>query len=261
MKMARILITGTRGGIGLDAARRLLSLGHTVYATVHKEDAVKPLRESLAVFGALAIVEKLDVLEAKDRQKVVKWNIDILINNAAIGNSGPLAEIPLEKVSEVFETNVIASIAMAQECIPYMKEQGRGKIIFMSSLAGLIPTYYLAPYGMSKYAIENVGLSLRQELKPFGIDVSLINPGGYHTGFNQKNFSKMQEWFDKEGLYKEHLDKVLIAEKAISTFEQKSTASIAKKIVKAVKAKKMKRRYSAPGYQWFFVSLFKRFLV
>lgn len=259
--MARILITGARGGIGLDAAKRLLALGHTVYVTVHKEEAVKPLQEVLACFGDLAVVEKLDVLDDKDRQRAAQWDIDILINNAAIGNSGPLAEIPLEKISEVFETNVIASIAMAQVCIPFMKKQGSGKIIFMSSLAGLMPTYYLAPYGMSKYAIENVGLSLRQELKPFGIGVSLINPGGYHTGFNQKNFAKMHEWFDTEGLYKEHLDKVFVAEKAISTFEQKSTASIAKKIVKAVKAKKMKRRYSAPYYQWFFVSLFKRLLV
>ncbi len=259
--MARVLITGTRGGIGLDTAKRLLALGHTVYATVHKQESVKEVEEILAPFGSLAIVAKLDVLEASDREKALEWKIDVLINNAAIGNSGPLAEIPVEKVKEVFETNVFAVIALSQVCIPYMKENGKGKIIFLSSLAGLMPAYYLSPYGMTKYAIENVGLSFRQELKPFGIGVTLINPGGYHTGFNQKNFAKKNSWFNTNGLYKEHLDKVNMAEKSISMFEVKSTASIAKQIVKAVSAKKMKRRYSAPYYQWFFVSLFKRFII
>ena len=259
--MARILITGARGGIGLDTAKRLLALGHTVYATVHYTHTIKELQKELQVFGSLVVVEKLDVLDASDRKKVLDWDIDILINNAAIGDSGPLAEIPVDKIKAVFETNVFASIELAQLCIPHMKTKGHGKIIFLSSLAGLIPTYFLAPYGMTKYAIENIGLSLRQELKPFGIDVTLINPGGYHTGFNQKNFATKDAWFDKKGLYKDHLDQVNMAEKTISLFEQKTTASIAKKIVKAVQAKKMKRRYAAPYYQWFFVSLARRFIV
>lgn len=259
--MACILITGCRGGIGLDVAKRLLALGHTVFATVHFTHTVKELQKELQEFGDLAIVEKLDVLDASDSAKVLDWKIDILINNAAIGDSGPLAEIPVEKLKVVFETNVFAGIALAQLCIPHMKEQGHGKIIFLSSLAGLMPTYFLAPYGMTKYAIENAGLSLRQELKPFGIDVTLINPGGYHTGFNQKNFAAKDAWFDKEGMYKDHLDQVNMAEKAVSIFEQKTTASIAKKIVKAVQARKMKRRYSSPYYQWFFVSLARRFIV
>ena len=259
--MARVLITGTRGGIGLDTAKRLLGLGHTVYATVHQEGSVNKVKETLAPFGALAIVEKLDVLEACDRDKALNWKIDILINNAAIGDSGPLAEIPVAKLKEVFETNVFAVIALSQVCIPYMKDQGAGKIIFLSSLVGLMPAYYMSPYSMTKYAIENVGLSFRKELKPFGIDVTLINPGGYNTGFNQKNFAKKNNWFNTKGLYEKYLDKVYRVEKDISRFEHKSTASIAKQIVKAVSAKKMKRRYAAPWYQWFFVSLAKRFFV
>lgn len=259
--MARILITGTRGGIGLDTAQRLLTLGHTVYATVHHQESVKHVQKVLAEFGDLAIVEKLDVLQADDRDKALKWKIDVLINNAAIGNSGPLAEIPVEKLKEVFETNVFAVIALSQVCIPYMKDKGEGKIIFLSSLVGLMPAYYLAAYSMTKFTIENVGLTFRQELKPFGIGVALINPGAYHTGFNQKNFAQKESWFNQQGLYKEHLDKVYGVEKEISRFEQKNTASIAKQIVKAVTAKKMKRRYAAPFYQWFFVSLAKRFLI
>ena len=73
--MDRILITGARGGIGLDAAKRLLTLGYTVYATVHHRKSVEPLKEELRSFGELAIVEKLDVLDANDREKVKSWDI------------------------------------------------------------------------------------------------------------------------------------------------------------------------------------------
>ncbi len=256
--MKKILITGARGGIGLDAAKRLMALGHTVYATAHHERSIKALKEELTRYGDLAVVEKLDVTDPGDRAKARAWDIDILINNAAIGNSGPLAEIPIEKLREVFETNVFAGIALAQECIPHMKRQGYGKLIFVSSIEGLVPSPFLAPYSMTKFAIENVGITLREELKPFGIDVTLINPGAYHTGFNQRNFAQKDEWFDKQGLYKDHLDLLDVTEKKITFFEQKSTATIAKKIVKAVNARHAKRRYSAPYFQWLVLSSLRR---
>jgi short-subunit dehydrogenase len=259
--MKRILITGTRGGIGLDAAKRLLALGHTVYATVHHDSSIETLREELSDFGQSAIVEELDVLDASDREKVKAWNIDILINNAAIGNSGPLAEIPIARLAEVFETNVFAGLALAQECIPYMKEQGSGKLIFIGSLEGLVGSPFLAPYSMTKYAVENLGTSLRQELKPLGIDVTLINPGAYHTGFNQKNFAQKNEWFNEQGLYSDHLELLNATEKKITFFEKKSTATIAKKIVKAVNAKNMKRRYSAPFFQSFVITSLRRLVI
>ena len=87
--MARILITGCRGGIGLDVACRLLKRGHSVYATVHREASVDELRSVLTSFGENFVVDKLDVTEANDINKVDEWDIDVLINNAAIGDSGP----------------------------------------------------------------------------------------------------------------------------------------------------------------------------
>jgi short-subunit dehydrogenase len=258
--MERILITGTRGGIALDAAKRLLILGYTVYATVHDSKSVEPLKEELSRFGELAIVEKLDVLDAYDREKVKSWDIDILINNAAIGNSGPLAEIPVEKIKDVFETNVFAVISLAQLCIPLMIKKGFGKLIFIGSLEGLVGSPFLAPYSMTKYAIENVARSFRIELKPLGIDVTVVNPGGYHTNFNQINFNNKNEWFNTQGLYNDHLDFIKITEKKITLFEVKTTTSIVKKVVKAVTSKKMKRRYAAPFFQWFIIS-FLRFTV
>ena len=176
--MASILITGCKGGIGLDVACRLLKRGHRVYATVHRESSVDELRTVLTSFGENFVVEKLDVTAVTDVNKVDEWDIDVLINNAAIGDSGPLAEIDPQRVSAVFETNVFSALRLTQKVLPKMITTGEGRIVFMGSMAGLIPMPYYAPYAMTKSALESVASSLRTELKPFGIKVVLINPGG-----------------------------------------------------------------------------------
>ena len=104
--MVNVLITGCRGGIGLNVAERLLKKGNKVYVTIHKKDSMDEIKVKLKKYKN-AVIEKLDLLNDSDIKKVEKWEIDILINNAAIGNSGPLAEIPLKKIREVFETNLL----------------------------------------------------------------------------------------------------------------------------------------------------------
>lgn len=247
--MKKILITGARGGIALDAAKRLLDNGHTVYVTVHNESDVAALKENLSSYGECAIIEKLDILEKNDRQKIKNWDIDVLINNAAIGDSGPLAEIPAERIRNVLETNVVATLQLTQDALVQMKKRRKGRIVFISSLAGMIPTPFLAPYALTKHAMESMSGSLREELKPFGIDVTSINPGGYDTGFNKKNIEKKYEWIDEENRDPRELGEMKKAESMIYTFEMKSTKSIAKKVVKAVEARRPARRYSAPWWQ------------
>lgn len=247
--MKKILITGARGGIALDAAKRLLDHGHTVYVTVHNEFYVAALKEKLSSYGERAIIEKLDILEKNDRQKIKNWNIDVLINNAAIGDSGPLAEIPAERIRNVLETNVVATLQLTQDVLVQMKKRRKGRIVFISSLAGMMPTPFLAPYALTKHAMESISGSLREELKPFGIDVTSINPGGYDTGFNKKNIEKKYEWLDEANMDSIELREMKKAESMIYTFEMKSTKSIAKKVVKAVEARRTARRYSAPWWQ------------
>ena len=247
--MKKILITGARGGIALDAAKRLLDNGHTVYATVHNESDVTALKEKLSSYGERAVVEKLDILEKNDRQKVKNWDIDVLINNAAIGDSGPLAEIPAQRIRNVLETNVVATLQLTQDVLTQMKKRREGRVIFISSLAGMMPTPFIAPYALTKHAMESISGSLREELKPFGIDVTSINPGGYDTGFNEKNITKKYEWIDEANMDQIELREMKKAESIIYTFEMKSTKSIAKKVVKAVEARHLARRYSAPWWQ------------
>ena len=253
----KILITGCKGGIGLDAARRLAARGHTIYATVHNAASVESVKAAFGADAAKVTVEKLDVADAADRQKAGQWDIDVLINNAAIGDSGPLAEIDLERVKRVLEVNVFGALELTRKFIPRMAERKSGRIIFIGSMAGLMPTPFLAPYGMSKFALESVAFSLRTELKPFGIDVLMVNPGGYNTAFNQKNIGKKYEWIDTSVLYRGHMDVIRKSEAMIIRSELKDTSSIARQIVRAVEDKRPKRRYVAPIWQWWAIPLLR----
>ncbi len=256
--MANVLITGCRGGIGLDVACKLLKRGYKVYATVHRKNSVDDLRVVLKPYGEDFVVKKLDITKANDINIVDEWDIDILINNAAIGDSGPLAEIDLERVKAVFETNLFSTLRLTQKVLPKMIAKGDGRILFIGSMAGHIPTPFYAPYAMTKFALESVAFSLRTELKPFGIKVVIINPGGYNTGFNRKNLNKKYEWMDMNGLYKDHMGYIQEEEKIIK-FELQNTDNIAKQVVKAVQARRPKRRYVAPKWEWFFLPIMRRF--
>jgi short-subunit dehydrogenase len=257
--MASVLITGCKGGIGLDAARRLAARGHKVYATVHSESAIEGVKASFGPDVKNATVEKMDITSAADREKAGAWDIDVLVNNAALGDSGPLAEIDIERLKRVLDVNVFATLELTRKFIPAMVEKKQGRIIFIGSMAGLMPTPFLAPYGMSKFALESVAFALRTELKIFDIDVVMVNPGGYNTGFNQKNIGKKYEWLDNSVLYKGHLDEIKKSESMIIRSELQDTASIAKQIVKAVEDKRPKRRYVAPLWQWWLIPLLREF--
>jgi short-subunit dehydrogenase len=253
----KILITGCKGGIGLDAARRLAAGGHTIHATVHSENSIESVKASFGENKANVTVEKLDVIDAADREKAGKWDIDVLINNAAIGDSGPLAEIEIEKIRRVMEVNVFGTLELTRKFIPKMAGRKSGRIIFIGSMAGLMPTPFLAPYGISKFALESIAFSLRTELKPFGINVVMVNPGGYHTDFNQKNIGKKYEWIASSLLYKDHMDVIKKSEGMIIRSELQDTSSIARQIVKAVEDKRPKRRYVAPAWQWWLIPLLR----
>jgi short-subunit dehydrogenase len=112
---------------------------------------------------------------------------------------------------------------------------------------------------MTKFALESVAFSLRTELKPFGIKVIVINPGGYNTGFNERFISQKYEWMNAHSLYKDHMAYVCQEEERVIKRELQSTASIAKQVVKAVEVQRPMRRYVAPKWEWVALPLFRRF--
>lgn len=175
-----ILITGAGSGFGKGAAVELATRGHRVVATTETSAQA----EALSAEHPDIEVMKLDVTDPGDVAKVVDVDPDVLINNAGLGVMAPLTNVPLERLKAGFEVNVFGMVAMSQAAIPGMKAKGAGRIINMSSIAGAISGPMTAPYAMTKHAVEAFSRALRDELAPYGIDVTKLNPGPYNTGFN-----------------------------------------------------------------------------
>lgn len=253
----KILITGARGGIGLEAALQLAERGHDVIASVHLAESIPVVEAAARENGVVLAVEKLDILDEKDRQRVAAYDIDVLINNAAIGESGSLFEVPLERIRKSFETNVISSIALSQQFAHSMVERGSGKIIFIGSLGGRLVVPFMGPYIMTKFALEGAVDTLRVELRPLGIKVCLVEPGAYATGFNEKMHATKYEWMDESSLYNHHLSYIRLFEKGNIRIQSKRIHRIARQIVKATEAKRPRARYIAPWWQGMGVRILK----
>ena len=257
MQKRKIVITGAGSGLGKIAAIKLAKRGHTVYATTHYEEECIHLN-NIAIKENIDLKSfKLDILLEEDTKKLLNIDFDILINNAAIGDSGSVSEISIDRIKNVFETNVFSNIKITQVAIEkFIKAKG-GRIIFLSSLAGRIPLPFFSPYCATKFAIECLATCLRTELKKINytnIDVCVIEPGAYATGFNQEIYKKKYEWMKKNSYFKYELDKLKISDKKLWNFiESKIFSKIIKQYIKAVEDKKLKHRYTAPKLQAFFV--------
>lgn len=177
-----ILITGAGSGFGKGAAIELAARGHHVIATTETTEQA----DALASEHSELTVMKLDVTDSADVAKVAGLDPDVLVNNAGFGVMAPLAQVPLDRLKAGFEVNVFGMVAMSQAAIPGMKAKGAGRIINMSSIAGVMSGPMTAPYAMTKHAVEAFSTALRDELAPHGIDVTKLNPGPYDTGFNDR---------------------------------------------------------------------------
>ncbi|GGB57020.1 short-chain dehydrogenase [Roseibium aquae] len=242
-----VLITGAGTGIGKDTAKRLVARGHKVYASTHHESEVDSLQAEL---GTGATVFKLDVTNAEDRLQIANLNLDVLVNNAAQSESGSLAEIDINRVRRLFEVNVFSSLELSQIAIKSMIGRGGGTVIFISSIVGRVPAPFLMPYSMTKFALSAAAAGLREEMKKLGkgIHVSVVEPGPFKTGFNQKMSDSRFEWMEKGSLFsKDQIEQMKNeTNKTLNWLEANSTDSIVSKIVAATEAREPKLRYVAP---------------
>ena len=181
--MKSVLVTGASTGIGEACALRLDRLGHRVYAGVRSEKHAAALCEQ----GSDRIVPVfLDVTDQEQIDAVAKQiaddggSLDGVVNNAGIGRGGPLEYLPLEVWREQLEVNVLGPIAVTKAVLPFIRS-ACGRIVFIGSISGKVATVLTAPYCASKFAIEAIGESLRSELHPWGISVSVVEPGAIKT--------------------------------------------------------------------------------
>ncbi|WP_300619835.1 SDR family NAD(P)-dependent oxidoreductase, partial [uncultured Fusobacterium sp.] len=182
-------------------------------------------------------------------------DIDILISNAAIAESGSIAELDIEKIRNNFEVNVFSNFKVVQIILKNMLKKKEGKIIMMSSLAGTIPIPFLGPYCSTKASISMLTRCLNLELKLLknNIKIVLIEPGLYKTGFNKLAFDKKYDFMDYNSYFKYQLELIRKSENLFLTlFEKKNLNSIVNKIVKAVINEDPKFIYRAPFSQVIF---------
>jgi len=248
MKNKVVLVTGASRGIGKAAAKKLLQNGYTVYGAARSEDQLRYLEEFKNGYYKI-----LDVTEEDSRKDCiseileVEGKIDILINNAGYGLLGAVEDISLEKAREQFDVNLFGLAGLTKLVLPSMRNNSYGKIINISSIAGRSWIPFGGWYNASKFALEGLSDSMRNELKDFGIDVILIEPGAVKTKWDNiasDNLLKNSADGPYSSKAKEHAD----------TFKKSYSDSgiavepeiIAETIHKAIESNNPKARYAVP---------------
>ncbi len=174
-----VLITGISSGFGKSTAEYLAQHGYNVYGTSRKkiESEYNITVLTMDVTNSKSIDEGVDAIIKKEGR------IDILINNAGIGISGAIEEVTLKEARLQMDTNFFGMFQVIQSVLPAMRKQGKGTIVNISSIGGMMGLPFQGFYAASKFAIEGLSESLRMELKQFNIHVVLINPGDFYTNF------------------------------------------------------------------------------
>lgn len=244
----KILITGAAGGIAYLTALTLAERKHEVYLTCHTEKECKNVQEKVKDYSNIKVM-KIDITDEDDRKKVLDLNVDVLYNNAAIGQGGSIIEMDMEKLKENFEVNVFSTFRLLQLVIRQMIDKDSGRIIMMSSLASLVPMPFMGVYSATKASITSITKSLQKELFLMGTNVKtiLIEPGLYHTGFNNVFLDNKYD----DGIYFEDIKKELynVEHFFIKVFEKKELDSIVVQIIRAIEDEKPKSVYRAPFIQ------------
>ncbi len=243
------IITGSSSGFGLLTTLELAKKDYLVIATMRNLEKQANLLSQATQLNLLhnITVQQLDITDQNSIHNFQLFlkeinRVDLLINNAGYANGGFVEEIPVEEYRKQFETNLFGAILITQLVLPYMREQQSGKIINISSISGQVGFPGLSPYVSSKHALEGWSESLRLEVKPFGIDVALVEPGSYNTNIWEVGKQLATNQSDTTSPYKEYMDKI---QKHINSGSDTfgNPIDVAKKIVDIAEAKRTTLRY------------------
>ena len=238
-----ILVTGASSGIGFDAAEAFARQGHRVYAAARRVERMEPLK-ALGVVPLRMDVTDEASLEAGVRTVLeAEGRIDALVNNAGYGYFGAIENVPLEEARRQLEVNVFGLARLCQLVIPSMREQGSGRIVNISSVAGKAVLYFGGWYHVSKFSVEALSDALRMELKPFGIDVSMIEPGGIKTNWGIIAADHLAESSKGTPYEAEGLRESETMRKAYSMRLLSNPSVVTRAISKAVNSRRPRARY------------------
>lgn len=178
-----ILITGASSGIGYDTATLLAKQGHKVYAAARRLEKMEPLRDMGIIPIFMDVTDENSMIQGIDFVMQSEGRIDVLVNNAGYGYFGAIENVSMDEARRQVEVNVFGLARLCQLVLPIMRKQGAGRIVNTSSVAGKTVLYYGGWYHVTKYSVEALSDALRMEMKPFGIDVVMIEPGGIKTNW------------------------------------------------------------------------------
>lgn len=176
-----VLVTGCSTGIGRETAIMLASRGWTVYATARRLESIADLESEGCRLLALDVTDEVSRVAAVDAVIAAEGAVGVLVNNAGIQELGAVETLPLDRVRALFETNLFGMIGMCQLVLPGMRAQRWGRIVNVGSMNGRFIFPGMGAYGGTKHAMEAVTDGLRYESRPFGVGVSLIQPGMVRT--------------------------------------------------------------------------------
>lgn len=209
------VVTGASSGFGMLTALELAKNGYEVIATMRDQKKSTTLLSETNSSGITdnITIHELDVTSTESVslfKELVRrvGQVDLLVNNAGFAGAGFVEEIPIDEYRSQFETNVFGAIAVTQAVLPIMRKKSKGKIINVSSISGRVGFPGLSPYVSSKYALEGWSESLRLEVKSFGIDVILVEPGSFQTNIWTKGKKVTENSLKKESPYYEMMRKL-----------------------------------------------------
>ena len=262
-----VVITGASSGIGAACALHLDQLGFQVFAGVRTEHDGRALQSHAStrlVPIMLDVAQENSIRAARDvvATRIASAGLSGLVNNAGFALAGPLELLPIADLRRQLEVNVIGQVAVSQAFLPLLR-QGRGRIVNMSSIAGRAATPFLGPYCASKFALEAVSDALRSEVRPWGITVSLVEPGAVQSEIWERSKTHAEAALsqtrpDQLALYKIQLEKlrelmIKVQRRAIPAVD------VAKVVAQALTATRPRTRYLV-GYDAKFRALLKFWL-
>ncbi|HET7416011.1 MAG TPA: SDR family oxidoreductase [Solirubrobacterales bacterium] len=193
--MRSVLVTGASTGIGRTTALRLDATGWKVFAGVRREEDAASLRaegSDRLVPVTLDVTEPDQIAAAAESIARETEGLDGLVNNAGIAVPGPLETVPLDDLRHQLEVNVIAYVAVTQAMLPEIR-RAKGRIVFLSSIGGRVAFPFAGPYHASKFATEAIGDVFRQELRPWGLKVAIVEPGSIDTPIWERGQRKAED--------------------------------------------------------------------
>jgi short-subunit dehydrogenase len=236
------LITGASSGMGKDFSLRLLDEGYIVYGVARRIERMSDIEGAGGHIIKLDITDDSSIVATVDQIIKEQGRIDVLINNAGYGSYGAIEDVPIEEAKRQFEVNIFGLARLTQLVLPHMRKNNFGKIINISSIGGKIYSPLGGWYHATKHALEGLSDCLRFETKQFGIDVIIIEPGGIESEWGGIALNAAMECSGSTA----YSETAKGFKKIMETFKKQASPKVITDLVmKALRAKKPKTRYSA----------------